>query len=73
MASGEISLSFTAKAATGHGYSGITRYYAIEATDTVDSTSWLPVGGYSNILASGQLINYQAAATNLHLFYRLSV
>ena len=73
VASGEISMSFTAKAATGHGYSGITRYYAIEATDTLDSTSWSPVGGCSDILASGQLINYQAAATSLHLFYRLSV
>ncbi len=69
----QTSLSFTAKAASGPGYSGLTRHYAIETTDTLDSASWLPIAGYSDIVATGQSVNYQAAATGPHQFYRLTV
>jgi Ig-like domain CHU_C associated len=69
----QTSLRFTAKAASGPGYSGLTRHYAIETANSLDSTSWLPIAGYSDIAATDQLINFQASATGPHQFYRLNV
>ncbi len=69
----QTSLSFTAKAASGPGYSGLTRHYAIETTSSLDATSWLPIAGYIDIVATGQSVNFQASATSPHQFYRLNV
>ena len=69
-----ISLGFTARAAgSGPGYSGLTRYYNLEATTNLtNSNSWNPVPGYSNIPGSNQVVTFLTNATSQsRLFYRL--
>ena len=60
---------FTAKLASGPGYAGITRHYALEATDTPEH--WTTVSGYADIVGKDQLVTYTAPAQ--HPFYRLRV
>ena len=72
--SNTMTLSFLARAAgSTSGYSGLTRYYNLEATTNLnDSTSWSPVSGYSNIQGLNQVV---ALSTNTSggtkWFYRL--
>jgi Ig-like domain CHU_C associated len=75
LANNQISLKFTARAATGPGYTGRTRRYALEANNTLDPTSWAPVVGYTDILASDQSITYTPAnsSTLPRQFYRLKI
>jgi hypothetical protein len=69
-----ISLGFTALAAgSGPGYSGLTRYYNLEATTNLtNSNSWNPVPGYSNIPGSNQVISLSTnISKGIKWFYRL--
>ena len=69
-----ISLGFTARAAgSGPGYSGLTRYYNLEATTNLtNSNSWNLVPGYSNIPGSNQVISLSTNTSNgIKWFYRL--
>ncbi len=60
---------FTAKLASGPGYAGLTRHYALEAADTAGH--WTTVSGYSDIVGKDQAVTYTAPAP--HQFYRLRV
>ena len=60
---------FTAKLASGPGYSGLTRHCALEAADT--SGHWATVSGYADIVGKDQLVTYTAPAP--HPFYQLRV
>ena len=69
-----LTLSFTAQAAgPGPGYSGLSRYYNLEATTNLtNSNAWNPIPGYSNILGSNQVISLSTNASNgPKWFYRL--
>jgi Ig-like domain CHU_C associated len=66
-----LSIEFTARLASGPGYTGLTRHYALEAADTPDS--WAAVRGYDNIVGNDQQVTYTAPATAPHRFYRLGV
>jgi hypothetical protein len=72
--SNTLTLSFLARAAgSGTGYSGLTRYYNLEATTNLtDPNSWSPVAGYSNIPSSNQVISLPINTTGgPKWFYRL--
>jgi len=71
--SNALTLSFLARAAgPGPGYSGLTRYYNLEATTNLTNASWAPVSGYSNILGSNQVISLSTnASIGPKWFYRL--
>jgi hypothetical protein len=72
--SGIISLTFTAKQATGAGYSGLTRRYDVETTtDLANSASWIALPGYTNILATGQIVTVTQPIGPQPRFYRLKV
>jgi len=74
--SNALALSFLARAAgSGPGYSGLTRYYNLEASTTpTNSNAWNPVPGYSNIPGSNQVISFSTNTLNgIKWFYRLKV
>ncbi|HVJ45877.1 MAG TPA: immunoglobulin domain-containing protein [Luteolibacter sp.] len=68
-----VSLTFTARQATGAGYSGRTRHYAIEASPSLGSGSWSSPPGYSDITGANQTVNYVTARGSTPMFYRLKV
>jgi hyaluronate lyase len=71
---GVLTMSFTAQAAgTGPGYSGLTRYYNLEAATNIGSgATWSAVTGYSNILGSNQTVTYSTNTSGgPKWFYRL--
>jgi hypothetical protein len=68
---GQILLSFTADAAGGPGYSGLTRHYALEACSDLSSGVWTPVSGYSDIVATGQLVESNSVIALGSNYYRL--
>ena len=72
--SNTLTLSFLARAAgSGTGYSGLTRYYNLEATTNLtNSNTWTPVAGYSNILGANQVISLSTnTSSGTKFFYRL--
>lgn len=72
LTSGQFSVNFTAKAASGSGYTGATRHYALQSNDGLGSDLWTDVSGYSDISGSNQAVSY-SAATTARGFYRLHV
>lgn len=71
---GGLELSFTARAASGEGYSGLTRTYAIESTsDLTQSNSWTPLAGFSAIVGAGQAVTTTQAGVGQKTFFRLKV
>ncbi|MEO7101180.1 MAG: hypothetical protein ABI162_17645 [Luteolibacter sp.] len=70
---GDLLVSFTAKVATGTGYDGNTRHYALETIDNLDSGTWKPVPGFSDISGSDQKVSYRTTATVPAKFYHLRV
>jgi GH35 family endo-1,4-beta-xylanase len=72
--SGNISLTFIARTATGPGYAGLARYYDVETTtDLANHASWTTLSGYTNILATGQTITVTQPIGSQARFYRLKV
>ncbi|MES2658542.1 MAG: immunoglobulin domain-containing protein [Verrucomicrobiota bacterium] len=69
----QISLTFTARLATGPGYTGLTRRYTLESADAPGATAWTPITGYTNIAGNNQTVTYTATANGTHKFYRLGV
>lgn len=69
----DVSLSFTAKSATGTGYAGKTRHYAIETRTDLVSGTWTSPVGFSDIVGSNQVVTYTAPRASVPTFYRLRV
>jgi hypothetical protein len=67
---GQLQISFTARAATGAGYHGRTRRYAIETTAD-PSASWALLAGFENIVATGQRVNAAVPTSSTKRFYRV--
>jgi hypothetical protein len=53
---GQQQFVFTAVAAQGAGYSGLTRYYTVEFLDPPGGTVWQPLAGKIDIPATGQIV-----------------
>jgi hypothetical protein len=70
---GQLTLGFIAKAATGSGYAGKTRHYAIEGSDALGTGGWTAIPGYQDIVATGQTVSCATATTAAHKFYQLRV
>lgn len=72
-AANEVRISFLARRAEGIGYAGMTREYSLETKSTLDSTDWLPLPGFSGIVATNQIITWQQTITNAPALYRARV
>jgi hypothetical protein len=66
-----IVMSFVAKLATGNGYSGFTRHYAVESTNDLVAGTWTAVSGYSDVTGAGQTVNVTQPLSGTKCFYRL--
>lgn len=67
------SLSFTARAATGAGYAGRTRHYALEKVSNLAAGPWTSPAGFADITGSGQTVNHSENKNAEPTFYRLRV
>jgi hypothetical protein len=66
----QFQISFTARAATGSGYFGKTRHYALETQSDLSGT-WNLLAGYENIIATGQQVNATVPTNLTKGFYRM--
>ena len=69
----QFTLGFTARSATGTGYAGKTRHYAIESATDPSQAVWPLVAGYEDIVATGQNVSYTAPITPGKKIFRLKV
>jgi len=71
---GNIVLSFNAYAASGTGYTGLTRYYTVQTnTDITSYSGWQPLCGYTNIVGANQTVTITLPAGDPRRFYRLGI
>ncbi|MBN1675755.1 MAG: chitobiase/beta-hexosaminidase C-terminal domain-containing protein [Kiritimatiellae bacterium] len=71
---GAIVVSFTTIEATGTGYDGVSRHYALEACPGFDgSDAWAAVPGYEDILGSGHTATYTNTNSSADMCYRARV
>ena len=71
---GKVRVSFTATAASGTGYAGLTRYFDLLSATNLVSGLWPGVPNYTNIAGSNQLVTHTNATstnTNFKLQIRL--
>lgn len=69
-----VTLTFTALAATGPGYTGLTRRYTVETTaDLANPLSWQPVPGHAGIVGANQLVTLDLPLAGAPQFFRLRV
>ena len=68
-----VNISFTAVSATGAGYAGKTRHYAIEVSDDMSEVGvWPTLPSYSDIIAVDQMVNASVLLNgNTKKFYRI--
>lgn len=71
--SNQVSLSFTAKLASGTGYTGKTRHYALERRTNLSSGTWAPVAGFEDIVGGNQTFNHVTPPGSPRAFYVLRV
>ena len=71
---GQIVVSFHALAATGPGYTGLTRHYQLQTRGMLAGPDqWLAVAGYEDVVATGSEVVYVNTAGNGPDFYRARV
>jgi hypothetical protein len=58
LSGGQPAISFTALAAEGPGYTGLTRYYTLETSTDLTSGNWSGVSGYTNLVGNNQVVTY---------------
>lgn len=68
-----VSLSFTARSATGTGYNGRARRYTLETSTSLLAGSWSSPSGYENITGANQLLTYNPPPSSVPTFYRLRI
>ena len=67
-----VGFSFLARAATGAGYTGLTRHYAVESnTDLTNAAGWTAVPGFSDVTGTGQTVSATPTITGSKTFFRL--
>jgi hypothetical protein len=72
---GEVLISFTASPATGPGYVGLQRHYALESWATSDLTSdtWVVVPDFTDIIGAGQVVTLKASIAEPSTYYRMKI
>ena len=71
---GTVLLTFTAMAASGTGYAGLTRVYDVETTtDLANAASWRHLSGYTGIIGSDQIITITQPVDVPGRFFRLNI
>ena len=69
-----LEVVFQARAASGVGYEGRTRFYTLQqSADIGASEAWQDVPGFTRVQASGQRINHQPDGENGPRFFRIIV
>ncbi|MBN1670548.1 MAG: hypothetical protein JXR37_05925 [Kiritimatiellae bacterium] len=70
MSAAGLVLSFPALEATGNGYAGMSRHYALERCTTQEPHAWHAVPGLADIPGMNQLIVYTNTAPGPRDLYR---
>ncbi|MBN1669649.1 MAG: tyrosine-protein phosphatase [Kiritimatiellae bacterium] len=71
---GRIVVSFPTVTASGAGYDGLTRHYALEQRIGTDpAAAWLAVAGYEDVPGTGMTAAYTSADAEAHACYRARV
>ncbi len=70
---GQPVISFTALAAQGVGYAGLSRYYSLETKSDLGAGGWADVAGYTELLATNQVVTYPMPTDAPLRFYRMRV
>jgi len=70
---GQLVVAFTSTVATGAGYTGLTRHYAIQQRTGSFLGGWSDLPGYEDITATGADITYPNAGADPAAHYRLKV
>lgn len=71
---GTLSLTFGAAAASGAGYAGLARHYAVESSVSLGAGApWVAVAGFSDLIGLGQVVSLAAPAEEALRFYRVRV
>ena len=73
LSGGQPAISFTALRAEGPGYTGLARYYALEASTELTSGNWGGVSGYTNVLGNNQVVTYPPPLDPEPRFYRTRI
>jgi hypothetical protein len=68
-----VSLAFTARLASGPGYAGKTRHYALESRTDLVAGTWTPIAGFENIAGNNQPVTHVGPAGPPRAFYQLRV
>jgi hypothetical protein len=64
--------TFVARLASGTGYEGLTRFYALESSvDLANPPAWGPVAGYENITGANQTVTITQPMSGTQRFFRL--
>ncbi|MBN1672450.1 MAG: lamin tail domain-containing protein [Kiritimatiellae bacterium] len=70
---GQMAVSFPTLAAGGTGYSGYTRYYALERSTSGLAGAWSAVAGCEKIAGDGTTVTYNVPAGLDGVYYRAKV
>lgn len=70
---GKIGFSFTARRATGAGYEGRTRHYAVESSPDTAGVPWETATGFADIIADDQTVAFTQTIEVPRKFFRLKV
>lgn len=75
IAGGQLSLQFTAQLASGAGYSGKVRHYALESSNSLESATgpWTALSGFEDVIGNGQSVSHSVALAPANQFFRLRV
>jgi len=63
-------LTFLTRQASGPGYEGLSRHYALEYSTSLLSGSWINLPGATNILGDNSVFEYQRPAAPGPIFFR---
>ena len=70
--SGNLTISFFGKEASGTGYTSLSRHYRVEKTLSLSSPDWQPLTGYEDITAGNSTISITEPTSGQNKsFYRL--
>ncbi|NOU36812.1 MAG: hypothetical protein HOO88_08585 [Kiritimatiellaceae bacterium] len=72
-ASAKILVNFTAHAATGNGYAGLTRWFDLLNSLNLAAGQWSGVSGYTGIAGGNQAVTHTNAAATNAAFYKLQI
>ncbi|MBN1676332.1 MAG: DUF2341 domain-containing protein, partial [Kiritimatiellae bacterium] len=73
LSNGFVHVSLPCRKAEGAGYAGLTRHYTLEASAGAADGPWEPVPGYTNVLATNQVLHYTEPADGGRVFFRARV